>query len=44
MGMIGFDKAFRSEKKRVENAELSRKLPLQTIGAKSNSTDFGLAA
>ncbi len=31
-------------KKRVENVASTRKCPLQTIGAKSNSTDFALAA
>jgi hypothetical protein len=30
--------------KRVEDAELSRKRSLQTIGAKANRTDFALAA
>jgi hypothetical protein len=44
MGMIGFDITCVSIGKRAENAELSRKRPLQTIGANTKRTDFALAA
>ena len=44
MGMIGFDTTCDSIGKRAENAELSRKRPLHTIGANTKRTDFALAA
>lgn len=43
-GMIGFDIACESIEKRAENAESSRKSPLQTLGANTKRTDFALAA
>ena len=42
--MIGFDIAFVSTEKRAENAESTRKCPLQNIGANTKRTDFALAA
>ena len=44
MGMIGFDIGFISVGKRAEDAGLSRKRPLYTIGANEKRTDFALAA
>lgn len=47
VALIGADRfrhCLRNREKRVEDAKLSRKRSLQTIGAKAKRTDFALAA